>query len=255
MWFEPTKITYAQLLDTFWRIHNPATRNRQGWDFGSQYRSAIFFHSPEQEKLALTSRHAQQEHWPGRSSHRSPPRQPSTAPRNTTSATWRSTAMPAARSPSASRPPTTAHHDLHAGGHRAAAAAPLTGELPRRRRGLEAARIRAERAAPGIGPASCQGSRPAPPASRPAGRAARASSSPLRPLEASAEYVPKLPACLAIGPGQGPFDHLYTRRPLCLLSYTGGGQRKPMPARAHGWASGLCIVTWVAARQRLNESA
>jgi len=60
VWFDPAMVTYAQLLETFWRIHNPTTRNRQGWNFGSQYRSAIFFHSPEQEALALASRHAEQ---------------------------------------------------------------------------------------------------------------------------------------------------------------------------------------------------
>jgi peptide-methionine (S)-S-oxide reductase len=61
VWFDPATVTYAQLLETFWRIHNPTTRNRQGWNFGSQYRSAIFFHSPGQEALALASRHAEQE--------------------------------------------------------------------------------------------------------------------------------------------------------------------------------------------------
>jgi peptide-methionine (S)-S-oxide reductase len=48
-------------VDAFWHMHNPSTRNRQGWDFGSQYRSAIFFHSPGQEALAIASRDAQQE--------------------------------------------------------------------------------------------------------------------------------------------------------------------------------------------------
>ena len=50
--FDPATVTYRQLLDTFWHIHNPTTMNRQGWDLGSQYRSAIFFHDPEQEHLA-----------------------------------------------------------------------------------------------------------------------------------------------------------------------------------------------------------
>ncbi len=53
------------------------------------------------------------------------------------------------------------------------------------------------------------------------GRAARASSSPLRPLEASAEYVPKLPTCPAIGPGQRPFDYPYTRPPLLRTAWPG----------------------------------
>ena len=48
----PGPVSYRQLLDTFWHIHNPTTMNRQGWDLGSQYRSAIFFHDPEQERLA-----------------------------------------------------------------------------------------------------------------------------------------------------------------------------------------------------------
>ncbi len=56
VWFEPAKVSYDQLLNTFWSIHNPTTPNRQGWDFGSQYRSAIFFHDPEQEAAANASR-------------------------------------------------------------------------------------------------------------------------------------------------------------------------------------------------------
>jgi len=37
--FDPTVISYPELLEVFWSSHNPTTRNRQGWDFGSQYRS------------------------------------------------------------------------------------------------------------------------------------------------------------------------------------------------------------------------
>ena len=44
VWFDPAQVSYAELLQTFRRIHNPATRNRQGFDFGSQYRPAIFYH-------------------------------------------------------------------------------------------------------------------------------------------------------------------------------------------------------------------
>jgi len=55
VWFDPTSVRYEQLLETFWQIHNPTTRNRQGLDIGSQYRSAIFFHSPEQEAAARSS--------------------------------------------------------------------------------------------------------------------------------------------------------------------------------------------------------
>jgi len=46
------KITYTQLLEFFYRMHDPTTLNSQGPDRGSQYRSGIFFHSPEQEKIA-----------------------------------------------------------------------------------------------------------------------------------------------------------------------------------------------------------
>src|ERR1700757_2152063 len=45
---DPAVGRYQRLLDTFWRIPSPTTRNRQGWDLGSQYRSAIFFHDADQ---------------------------------------------------------------------------------------------------------------------------------------------------------------------------------------------------------------
>jgi peptide-methionine (S)-S-oxide reductase len=54
--FDPAKVSYDQLLDVFWSNHNPTTLNSQGPDFGSQYRSAIFFHSPEQQRAALASK-------------------------------------------------------------------------------------------------------------------------------------------------------------------------------------------------------
>jgi peptide-methionine (S)-S-oxide reductase len=50
--FDPAQISYEQLLDVFWSIHDPTSVNRQGADVGSQYRSAIFFHTPEQEVAA-----------------------------------------------------------------------------------------------------------------------------------------------------------------------------------------------------------
>ena len=54
--FDPNEVHYDQLLDLFWTIHNPTTRNRQKLDVGTQYRSAVFFHSPEQETAALASK-------------------------------------------------------------------------------------------------------------------------------------------------------------------------------------------------------
>jgi peptide-methionine (S)-S-oxide reductase len=56
--FDPEKLSYEQLLDVFWTIHDPTQVNRQGPDFGNQYRTAIFFHSPEQEAAARKSKQA-----------------------------------------------------------------------------------------------------------------------------------------------------------------------------------------------------
>jgi len=50
--FDPAELTYADLLAVFFAIHDPTTRDRQGGDVGAQYRSAIFFESPEQERIA-----------------------------------------------------------------------------------------------------------------------------------------------------------------------------------------------------------
>lgn len=58
--YDPGKVSYELLLDTFWRIHDPTTRNRQGWDIGTQYRSAIFFSDPQQQAAAAASLRAQQ---------------------------------------------------------------------------------------------------------------------------------------------------------------------------------------------------
>lgn len=54
--FDPTNVTYDQLLDVFWRIHDPTQVDRQGPDIGTNYRSAIFYHSPEQKELAESSK-------------------------------------------------------------------------------------------------------------------------------------------------------------------------------------------------------
>ena len=53
--FDASKVTYEQLLNAFWNMHDPTTLNRQGPDMGHQYRSVIFFHSPEQEEAARKS--------------------------------------------------------------------------------------------------------------------------------------------------------------------------------------------------------
>ena len=54
--YDPAKLSYDQLLDVFWKLHDPTQVNRQGPDFGKQYRSAIFFHTPEQEKTARAAK-------------------------------------------------------------------------------------------------------------------------------------------------------------------------------------------------------
>ncbi len=54
--YDPSEVSYEQLLDTFWENHDPTTLNRQGPDIGAQYRSAIFFLTPAQEQTARASK-------------------------------------------------------------------------------------------------------------------------------------------------------------------------------------------------------
>jgi peptide-methionine (S)-S-oxide reductase len=54
--FHPDQLSYTQLLDVFWQLHDPTTLNRQGPDVGTQYRSAIFYHNAEQQRIALASK-------------------------------------------------------------------------------------------------------------------------------------------------------------------------------------------------------
>ena len=54
--YDPKVVSYEKLLEVFWKIHDPTTLNRQGPDIGTQYRSIVFFHSLEQEKIAKLSK-------------------------------------------------------------------------------------------------------------------------------------------------------------------------------------------------------
>lgn len=54
--FDPDVISYAEILDVFWRTHDPTTLNRQGADVGTQYRSVIFYHDDEQRRIAEASK-------------------------------------------------------------------------------------------------------------------------------------------------------------------------------------------------------
>jgi peptide-methionine (S)-S-oxide reductase len=58
--YDPAKVKYEQLLDVFWENHDPTTLNRQGPDVGEQYRSAIFFQTPEQEAAAKASKESRE---------------------------------------------------------------------------------------------------------------------------------------------------------------------------------------------------
>ncbi|KAI0881623.1 PMSR-domain-containing protein [Annulohypoxylon maeteangense] len=61
--YDPSKITYRQLLEFFYRMHDPTTSNRQGPDVGPQYRSAIYYHTPDQETVAREVTRQANEAW------------------------------------------------------------------------------------------------------------------------------------------------------------------------------------------------
>ncbi|MBI4055210.1 MAG: peptide-methionine (S)-S-oxide reductase MsrA [Elusimicrobia bacterium] len=59
--YDPRRVSYEELLDVFWKIHDPTALNRQGPDVGTQYRSVLFFHNLEQETVAKASAERLQE--------------------------------------------------------------------------------------------------------------------------------------------------------------------------------------------------
>jgi peptide-methionine (S)-S-oxide reductase len=59
--FDPQVVTYAELLEVFWKVHDPTTLNRQGGDVGTQYRSAIYYHDDDQKRIAQASKDAAEE--------------------------------------------------------------------------------------------------------------------------------------------------------------------------------------------------
>jgi len=62
--FDPSKITFDEILDFFFRLHDPTTANRQGNDIGTQYRSAIFYHDETQRDAAEQAKQRAQPKWP-----------------------------------------------------------------------------------------------------------------------------------------------------------------------------------------------
>lgn len=61
--YDPQKISYEELLGYFWRLHDPTTLNRQGPDIGTQYRSAVFYYTPEQKAAAEKMKSEAQKKW------------------------------------------------------------------------------------------------------------------------------------------------------------------------------------------------
>ena len=110
MTFDPSEISYGELVDKFWSLHDPTQVNRQGWDVGTQYRSAIFTHSPEQAEAAAESKARAQARFSKPIATEVVPASRSGRPRSTTSSTWsRTAARPAgsrrAQAPALARPP------------------------------------------------------------------------------------------------------------------------------------------------------
>ena len=64
--FDPSVVSYDQILNVFWHCHDPTSLNRQGPDVGTQYRSAIFCHDQDQEKIAKQSKEQQNSEKPGK---------------------------------------------------------------------------------------------------------------------------------------------------------------------------------------------
>src|SRR5438034_6812092 len=61
--YDPERVSYEELLDVFWRKHDPTQLDRQGWDIGDQYRSVVFFHDEEQRAAAERSKGREQVNW------------------------------------------------------------------------------------------------------------------------------------------------------------------------------------------------
>ena len=61
--YDPEQVSYEDLLQVFWRKHDPTQLNRQGWDIGDQYRSVVFVHDDEQRAAALRSKAQEQANW------------------------------------------------------------------------------------------------------------------------------------------------------------------------------------------------